>query len=140
MRKLYQEFREKGYDFIVGVPCSRLKDFIEELIEDPEIEYIPCTREDEALAMCVVPSLIGKKPLCYMQNSGLGNCVDIITSLLKPYGISVHLLISVRKQPKHHELMGRITEDLLELMDYQGYTLIWGENEKHENMDLKKER
>lgn len=109
----------KKYDFIIGVPCSRLKDFIDR-IEN----YIPCTREDEAMALAVGAYLTGKKPLVFFQNSGLGNVVDIITSLLKPYDIKIDLLISVRSKPEHHAFMGKITKKLLKLLEYEDYELV----------------
>lgn len=109
----------KKYDFIVGVPCSKLKDFIDK-IEN----YIPCTREDEAMALAVGAYLVGKKPLVFLQNSGLGNVVDIITSLLKPYDIKIDLLISVRNKPEHHAFMGKITKKLLELLEYENHKLL----------------
>lgn len=109
----------KKYDFIVGVPCSQLKCFICK-IEN----YIPCTREDEAMALAVGAYLVGKKPLVFSQNSGLGNMVDIITSLLEPYGIEIDLLISVRNKPEHHAFMGKITRKLLKLLDYKKHKLI----------------
>jgi phosphonopyruvate decarboxylase len=110
----------KKYDFIVGIPCSKLKNFTDK-IEN----YIPCTREDEAMALAVGAYLAGKKPLVFLQNSGLGNIVDIVTSLLKPYGINgIHLLISVRSKPEHHGFMGKITKKLLKLLKYKNYRLI----------------
>ena len=109
----------KKYNFIVGVPCSRLKDFTDK-IEN----YIPCTKEDEAIALAVGAYLAGKKPLVFLQNSGLGNAVDIITSLLKPYDIEIDLLISVRNKPEHHAFMGKITGKLLKLLEYENYKLI----------------
>ncbi len=111
--------KHREYDFIVGVPCSRLKDFTDR-IEN----YIPCTREDEAMALAVGAYLAGKKPLVFLQNSGLGNVVDIITSLLKPYGIKIDLLISVRNKPEHHAFMGKITKKLLKLLEYEDYELV----------------
>jgi len=111
--------KHRKYDFIVGVPCSRLKDFTDR-IEN----YIPCTREDEAMALAVGAYLAGKKPLVFLQNSGLGNVVDIITSLLKPYGIKIDLLISVRNKPEHHIFMGKITKKLLKLLEYEDYELV----------------
>ncbi|MBN2406651.1 MAG: hypothetical protein JXJ19_03040 [Elusimicrobia bacterium] len=107
------------YDLIAGVPCSKLKDFIADIKD-----YIPCTREDEAAALAAGAYLAGKEPLVFLQNSGLGNMVDIITSLYKPYGIEVDLLISVRHKPEHHALMGSITRKLMELMEYEKYELI----------------
>lgn len=109
----------KKYNFIVGIPCSNLKDFTKKLKT-----YIPCTREDEAMALAVGAYLVGKKPLLFLQNSGLGNIVDIVTSLLKPYGITIDLLISARNKPAQHAFMGRITKKLLRLLEYKNYKLI----------------
>jgi phosphonopyruvate decarboxylase len=109
----------KKYNFIVGIPCSRLKDFTDKIKN-----YIPCTREDEAMALAVGAYLVGREPLVFLQNSGLGNIVDIITSLLKPYGIEIDLLISVRNKPEHHAFMGKITRKLLKLLEYENYELL----------------
>lgn len=109
----------KEHDFIVGVPCSKLKG-----LTDKIETYIPSTREDESMALAVGAYLVGKKPLVFLQNSGLGNIVDITTSLLKPYAIDIDLMISVRKKPEHHAFMGKITKQLLELMEYKNYELV----------------
>ena len=108
----------KKYDFIVGVPCSRLKG-----LTDKIKKYIPVTREDEAMALAVGAYFAGKKPLVFLQNSGLGNIVDIITSLLRPYNIKIDLLISLRKKPEHHMFMGKITKKLLRLLEYKNYKI-----------------
>jgi len=109
----------KEYDFVVGVPCSGIKDKIGKIKK-----YIPCTREDEALSMATGAFLAGKKPLVFLQNSGLGNTVDAITSLLKPYGIEIDLLISLRRKPEHHAFMGKITIGLLKLLEYKNYKVV----------------
>ncbi|MBI4445063.1 MAG: hypothetical protein HY645_04065 [Acidobacteria bacterium] len=121
---LYQEFRSKGFDFVLGVPCSGLKQFIEDLQKDPEIAFIPATREDVALSVAVGAFFAGKKPLVYLQSSGLGHLVNPITSLLKPYGIRIHLLISLRTRPFEHFEMARITRDLMKLLEYEDFTLV----------------
>lgn len=109
----------KKHNFIVGIPCSALKPFTDKIKK-----YIPCTREDEAVALAVGAYLVGKKPLVFLQNSGLGHTVDIITSLLKPYGIEIDFLISLRNRPEHHALMGKITPKLLQLLEYKSYKLL----------------
>ena len=81
--------------------------------------YIIATREDEAIAIAAGAYLVGKKSKVFMQNSGLGNCVDIITSLLKPYNIEIGMIIDNRDSPEHHALMGKITKQLMELMEYE---------------------
>jgi len=112
-----------NYDFIVGIPCSKFKGIID------YNKVIIATKEDEALGMAVGAYLAGANPLVFMQNSGLGNCVDIITSLLKPYNIPIDLLISVRHKPEHHTFMGKITQKLLNLMEYPYYILLEKDNE-----------
>jgi phosphonopyruvate decarboxylase len=121
---LYQKFKAQGHDFFVGVPCSNLTGFIEELAADPAVTYIPATREDIALSIAVGAAMAGRKPLVYLQSSGLGHLVNPITSLLKPYGLSIHLLISLRSQPFEHFEMYRIATPLLQLLDYDNYTVV----------------
>lgn len=121
---LYQQFRRDGYDFFVGVPCSGLKAFIDDLRADTNSPFLPAPREDVALAMAAGAALAGRKPLVYLQSSGLGHLVNPITSLLKPYGLSVHLLISLRSKPFEHEFMHKITGRLLELLEYDEVTII----------------
>lgn len=109
----------KKYDFVVGVPCSGLKVFIKTIKT-----YIPCTREDEAVALALGAYLVGKKPLVFLQNSGVGHIVDVTTSLLKPCGIAIDLLVSLRTKPEHHAFMGAITVKLLKLLKCKNYTII----------------
>ena len=121
---LYHDFKKQGYDFFVGVPCSFLKGFIHEMETDTSTEFIPATREDVALSIAVGAYFAGKKPLVYIQSSGLGHLVNAITSLLTPYDIPVHILVSLRRAPFEHFEMYRISRDLLKLMNYDNYTIV----------------
>lgn len=117
------KYNNKEYNFIVGVPCSKFKNIIN------YDEAIIATREDEAVAMAVGAYFAGKTPLVFMQNSGLMNALDVITSLLIPYDISIDFLISLRCKPEHHSYAGKITKDLIKLMGYDKVTFL-EENEK----------
>jgi len=121
---LYQQFRQQGYNFFAGVPCSGLQAFIKDLQAASDLPFIPAPREDMALAMAAGAAMGGRKPLVYLQSSGLGHLVNPITSLLKPYGITVHLLISLRTQPFEHFEMRRVALPLLELLGYDDYTIV----------------
>jgi len=92
----------------VGIPYTGVKHTSE----------VPVTREDEALAFATGVILGGKECFVFMQNSGLGHCIDTITSLLIPYQIKVPMEINVRHEPEHHAYMGKITADLLRLLGY----------------------
>lgn len=121
---LYHEFKARGYDYFVGVPCSFLKGFIKEMEADESVEFIPAAREDIALSMAVGAWMAGKKPLVYIQSSGLGHLVNAITSLLTPYEIPIHILVSLRRAPFEHFEMYRISRDLLKLMNYDNFTIV----------------
>ena len=110
--------KEKGFNFFTGVPCSILKDVIIYLSEDPNVPYIPATREDEAIGIATGAYLAGKKPVVLMQNSGLGNSIGTLASLVLLYEIPLLLLISWRgyqgKDAPEHLIMGKSMLKLLE--------------------------
>lgn len=97
-----------------GVPCSKIKGRITDV-------DINCTNESEAMAIACGCILSGKKPLVYMQNSGLMHIADIVLSLYKAYEIPLpDLLLSIRYKPHHHMGVGNITREFLKLIDYDG--------------------
>jgi len=113
--------RARGFDFITGVPCSFLTPLINRVISDPVSRYVGAASEGEAVAIAAGAYLAGRKTIVMCQNSGLGNTVNPLTSLNAPFRIPTLLITTWRGQPglkdePQHELMGQITQDLLELM------------------------
>ncbi len=110
-----------GYDFYTGVPCSFLTPFINRAISSQQIDYVGAASEGEAIAIAAGAWLAGRKTVVMCQNSGLGNCVNPITSLNYPFRIPTLLITTWRGQPgvkdePQHELMGQISQSLMELM------------------------
>lgn len=120
---------EIGIDFFCGVPDSQLSPFCD-YIENNE-ENIIAANEGNAVAIATGYHLTTNNfPLVYLQNSGLGNIVNPVTSLThkKVYSIPIIYLIGWRGQPNvhdepQHKKQGEITLDLLELLDIN-YTVI----------------
>jgi len=110
--------KKQGFNFSTGVPCSILKNIINYLSVDPDIPYIPATREDEALGIATGAYLAGRKPIVLMQNSGLGSAINPLVSLDIIYKIPILLLISWRgylgKDAPEHLVMGKATIKFLE--------------------------
>lgn len=109
-----------GYDSFAGVPCSLLRGVIRRFDEEPRWGYVSAVREDSALGVAAGAWLGGRKPVVFMQNSGLGVSVNALASLHVLYRIPVLLVISWRGQDgrdaPEHRLMGRITADCLDLL------------------------
>lgn len=111
-----------------GVPCSFLESVVNTMTVDEDMDYLSATSEGEAVAIAAGLVTGGKPALALMQNSGLGNAVNPITSMLNIYQIPVVLLISHRGEPSisdapQHEIMGRITEDLARLCGLRTHVL-----------------
>ena len=117
----FTSYIETRFQYICGVPCSYYKDFLAYLdshIANTQIKHIYATREDEAIGIASGVSFIGHKAIVYMQNSGLGNIGDALTSLAQLYKLPMLMLISYRgleedKDFPEHSLMGEVNEPVL---------------------------
>lgn len=94
-----------GIDFFTGVPDSLLKGLCNELFDRYGTEgdiHTVAHNEGGAVALCAGHYLATGKPgLCYMQNSGIGNAVNPLASLMDPevYAIPCFLVIGWRGEP-----------------------------------------
>ena len=114
--------RAQGFDFYTGVPCSFLTPLINGVLSDRALRYVGAASEGEAVAIAAGAWLAGRRTVVMCQNSGLGNAVNPLTSLNAPFRIPTLFVTTWRGEPglkdePQHELMGRITHDLLRLME-----------------------
>jgi phosphonopyruvate decarboxylase len=121
--ELFQSLVTAGIGLFAGVPDSLLKDFCAFLADHaaPSRHVIPAN-EGAAVALAMGDYLAtGRPALVYLQNSGLGNAVNPLTSLADAavYGIPMVLLVGWRGEPgvrdePQHVKMGAVTTGLLE--------------------------
>jgi len=116
------ELNKWGYRFFSGVPCSYLAGLINGVMN--ECAYIMAANEGDAVAISSGSYLGGQKSVVFMQNSGLTNAISPLTSLNYNFKIPVLGFVSLRGDPDvpdepQHELMGTITEKMLDLMGIQ---------------------
>lgn len=123
--------KDQGVAFYSGVPDSLLKEFCATLENGVTgIEHVPACNEGAAVAIGSGHHLAtGQIPGVYLQNSGLGNLVNPLLSLvdLEVYSIPMVLVIGWRaeiddngyqiKDEPQHIKQGRITTGLLDEME-----------------------
>ncbi len=118
---LYKVIKNSGIDLILSLPCIMLKGLLKIIEERNDIQHIPITREEEGVGIAAGAYLGGKTPAILMQNSGLGNSVNAIKSLLQLYRIPVILIMSHRgaegEKIAAQIPMGKLTPNLLDLLD-----------------------
>ena len=123
-----------GSDFYTGVPDSQLKPLINYLMGTYGIDkkhHIIAANEGNCTALAAGYHLAtGKVPVVYMQNSGEGNIINPVVSLLndKVYAIPMVFIVGWRGEPGIHDepqhiYQGEVTIKLLEDMDIRAFAI-----------------
>lgn len=121
-------------DFYTGVPDSLLSVLCDSLIReygDDMTHHVIAANEGNAVALAAGYHLAtGKVGVVYMQNSGEGNAVNPICSLLHPdvYGIPCLFVIGWRGEPgikdePQHVFQGKVTHEQMRLLDIETFSL-----------------
>jgi sulfopyruvate decarboxylase subunit alpha len=122
---LYEIIKKSSVNLILSVPCVMLKGLLAIIDEKCEIPHIPVTREEEGVGIAAGAYLSGKLPALVMQNSGLGNSINAIKSLLELYEIPLAFIMSHRGGLGEKILaqipMGKITPKLLDCIGIKKY-------------------
>jgi len=123
-----------GADFYTGVPDSQLKALCNYLMGTYGIDpahHIIAANEGNCTALAAGYHLAtGKTPVVYMQNSGEGNIINPVASLLndKVYAIPMVFIVGWRGEPGIHDepqhiYQGEVTVKLLEDMDIKPFII-----------------
>ena len=116
-------FKNRGINFFSGVPDSTFGEAYNQMVIDPGIRYVPAVREDVALGIASSAFFGGFIGGVIMQNSGIGNIVNTLSSFSMMYHIPVLLIIGWRgyggppNDAPEHWIMGSKTTDILELLE-----------------------
>ncbi len=125
--KLYNSIKNSGIDLIFSVPCIMLKGLLQIIEEKKEIQHISVTREEEGVGIAAGAYLGGKTPAILIQNSGLGNSINAIKSLIQLYKIPVIFIMSYRGAEGEKIIaqipMGELTLDLLDLLNIKKFII-----------------
>ncbi len=123
-----------GADFFTGVPDSQLRALCDYLIytygTDPHHHVIAANEGNAAAIAAGYHLATGKVSVVYMQNSGEGNIINPVASLLneKVYGIPCLFIVGWRGEPGVHDepqhiYQGEVTLKLLEDMDIAHFVI-----------------
>ena len=123
-----------GSDFYTGVPDSQLKALCNYLMNTYGIDkkhHIIAANEGNCTALAAGYHLAtGKVPVIYMQNSGEGNIINPVASLMndKVYAIPAVFIVGWRGEPGIHDepqhiYQGEVTVKLLEDMDIAAFII-----------------
>ena len=121
-RSFWDVLKKRDLNFFSGVPDSTFGKAYNFMVAAPEIRYVPAVREDAALGVASAAFFSGKLGGVMMQNSGIGNIVNPLTSFSLMYKIPALLIIGWRgyggplNDAPEHWIMGEITTQLLDIL------------------------
>lgn len=124
----------KRFDFFTGVPDSQLRPLCDCIIDtygtDPKHHIIAANEGNAAAIAAGYHLATGKIPVVYMQNSGEGNIINPVASLMndKVYGIPCLFVIGWRGEPGIHDepqhiYQGEVTVKLLDDMGIASFVI-----------------
>ncbi|MAS50840.1 MAG: hypothetical protein CL712_02815 [Chloroflexi bacterium] len=115
--------KSHSFSNITGVPDSTFGNLFNLLEDDKEINYIRANREDTALGISSGFSISNNNSCVVMQNSGVGNIINPITSFNLMYQIPVLLIVGWRgyggkpNDAPEHWIMGEKTKDFFKMLN-----------------------
>ena len=122
----YDALITRKVSFFAGVPDSLLKDICAYITANAPVErHVITANEGSAISLASGHYFAtGAVPLVYLQNSGLGNIVNPVTSLADPDVYQVPMLVMIgwrgepgKKDEPQHMKMGRCTTPLLDAIE-----------------------
>ena len=125
VQDLFNILKANNVNCFCGVPDSLLKDFCAYVTDNIDSKNHTITaNEGNAIALAAGHYLAtGNPAVVYMQNSGIGNCVNPLLSLTddEVYNIPLLMFIGWRGEPDkkdepQHVKQGKVTDKLLEAM------------------------
>ena len=121
---IYQNFKRADIRQVGYVPDSGHSRLIELCIQDPDIQDVVLTTEEEGVGLVAGATLGGQRSSLLMQSSGVGNCINMF-SIIKNCGFPCFVLVTMRGEFGEFNPwqvpMGSITEDVLKLCGFMTY-------------------
>ncbi len=92
-KRLVQSLKDAGVDFMTYLPETRLSQIIPLIRDDPGIELVAASSEQEAVTIAAGATLGGKQAAVYMENTGIYVASYSLLTVGKQLGVPILLII-----------------------------------------------
>ena len=123
--KIITALKKAGINLIATLPDLKFVEVIKALEKDTDIKHVPLCREEEGVGICAGAYLTGKKTALLMQNAGLLNSCNALTTTCLQFEIPILLLIYYAgdRGDRGFATVGSVTEPVLEALGLRTYIL-----------------
>ena len=122
---IVQGLKKAGVNFIATLPDLKIVEVLKTVDKDPDIKHVPLCREEEGVGICAGAYLTGKKTALLMQNGGLLNSCNGLTTTCLQFQIPILLLVYYAGDlgDRGFTTIGSVTEPVLEGLGIRTYVL-----------------
>ncbi len=114
-RQILEGLKGAGISLVASVPDINLLELINLLYEDKALKHVPVGREEEGIGVCAGAYLGGERVAMLMQNGGLMNSCNGLTTTALQFGIPMLLLVYYAGDlgDDAFQMLGLLTEPVL---------------------------
>jgi len=124
---ILESLKQNQIRVISYVPDAIVWKVLEKTQADPFFHMVRATREDEAIGVIAGAYAGGLRGAVFMQNSGLGNCINALTSLCIAARVPVPMFITMRGELGEANLaqlpMGRALRPIMDALGLHHFTV-----------------
>ena len=115
-QQIIAALKAAGINLVSSVPDINMLQLINLLYEDKDITHVPVGREEEGIGVCTGAHLAGKRTAMLMQNGGLLNSCNGLTTTALQFGIPILLLVYYAGDigDNAFHMVGLVTEPVLQ--------------------------
>ena len=92
-KRLVQGLKDAGIDFVTYLPETRLSQIVPLIRDDPDMELIAASSEQEAVTIAAGATLGGKQSAVYMENTGIYVSSYSLLAVGKQLGVPLLLIV-----------------------------------------------
>ena len=123
--KIISALKRVGVNFVASLPDASLVPLVEGFDNDKDIIHVPLSREEEGVGVCTGANLAGKRCALMMQNAGLLNACNALTTTARQ--LQMPMLLLVLYAGTHNDMafpmLGEVTEPVLDALGIPYYLL-----------------
>ena len=117
--------KRAGVDFVCSLPDANLAKLLAELDRESWFTHVTLCREEEGIGICTGAYIGGRMPAIIMQNGGLLNSCNALTTTALNFNIPVVLLVYYAGDlgDEGFSMLGSVTEPVLQGLNIRYYVL-----------------
>src|SRR5579872_4470594 len=123
--RIIRALKRAGVNFVASLPDASLVPLVEGFDKDNDIIHVPLSREEEGVGVCMGANFGGKRCALMMQNAGLLNTCNALTTTARQIEVPMLLLVlyAGTLNDMAFPMLGLVTEPVLDALGIPYYAL-----------------